>query len=280
MKKSLKIIFLSFMCVFCLLLNTGCGCDRPISVKYVVAASGDAKSSVSVLVTTYQKFREPASTPCYRKMKKGYVKLKDRSEISMCANSNVECYKKVGKKYELITNMLDVTKCLSEDISCYEKVEETYYKLLHDVDMTTVCYDQYGNKFERATYNTQEKEQLTKFVAVDATTPTYESISKKLPKQETYSYLYEFEIKNNSSETLKIKYLDKETIFAGAIVDKSINKVKVSVSEASNNGSIILASNKTVKVTVEIKYMTKKDLSSDVVKDLTINIPVETSLVA
>ena len=37
MKKSLKVMFLSFVCLFCLLLNTGCGCDRPISVKYVVS---------------------------------------------------------------------------------------------------------------------------------------------------------------------------------------------------------------------------------------------------
>ena len=80
-------------------------------------------------------------------------------------------------------------------------------------------------------------------------------------------------------ETLKINYLTKETIFKDAIVDKSINKVKVTVSKENNNGSIVLASKETVTVLVEIKYMTKKDLASKVVKDLTVNIPITTSLV-
>lgn len=280
MKKSLKVMFLSFVCLFCLLLNTGCGCDRPISVKYVVSVTGDTVSSLTVGVTTYQKYREPASTPCYRKMKAGYVRLKSADEIALCANGEVDCYKKVGKKYELITEMLDVQRCITEQMSCYENVAETYYKLLPEGDMTTACYDEYGNKFERDTYNTTEKEQLTKFVAIDSTRSTFEAEARKLSKVETESLLYEFKITNNSSESLKINYLTKETIFKDAIVDKSINKVKVAVSKANDNGTITLTENESVTVIVEVKYMTKKDLSSDVVKDLTFNIPITTTLVS
>lgn len=278
MKKSFKIVFLSFMCLFCLLLNTGCGCDRPISVKYVVSVDGDTKSALSVDVATFRKYREPSSTPCYRKMNEGFNKLKSADEIKLCSNSNVNCYKKDGKEYVLITEMVDVQRCITEKMTCYVKAEKTHYELLPDTDMTTSCYDQFGNKFERATYNTVEKEQITLIGAITETRSTLESETRKLSKVETESLVYEFRIKNNSSEAIKINYLTKETIFKDAIVDKSINKVKVSVSKENDNGTITLTSKETVVVTVEIKYMTKKDLSSDVVKDLTINVPITTTI--
>ena len=195
MKKSLKVAFLSFICLFCLLLNVGCSCDRPISVKYNVSVEGVTTTSLSVQVVTYQKYREPSNTPCYKKMKEGYVKLDSANQISLCTNDGVECYKKVGKKYELITETADILGCLTEKMSCYEKVENTYYKLLPEGDPETACYDEFGNKFERVTYNTIEKEQLTVVGAITQTRSSFESETRKLSTKETESLQYEFRIK-------------------------------------------------------------------------------------
>lgn len=274
--KNIKIFLISCICLLTILVNAGCSCTKPISVKYKINVEGDAANRISVDVVMYEKFREPMDTPCYKKMSKGYVKLEQEWEIQQCVDS--ECYKKSGDEYVLITDNIDIVRCLDKNQTCYENVSEEYYKLIEVPEGISECYNENGEKFERETYNKKEKQKLSTINAVKYNDDVfnYESEYEKLPTQKTYSYLYEFVIKNNGEENVKINKITYEQIVKDALVEKSQGKVIV---KTSAEEEIILCKNEIYTVTVEVKFLTKDDIASDITKDLELNIPVTASLI-
>lgn len=274
--KNIRKYLISCICLLIILFSTGCSCAKPISVKYKINVEGDAAPLISVDVVMYEKFRESMDTPCYKKMTKGYVKLEEAWEIQQCIDS--ECYKKVGKEYVLITNNLDIVKCVDSNETCYENVKEDYYKLIENPEGISECYTESGEKFERATYSKKEKEKLSTITAVNNNDETfsYESEYEKLPTTETYSYLYEFIIKNKGEQNVKINKITYEQIVKDSLVDESKNKVVV---KTSTNEDPVLGKDGTYTITVEVKFLSKNDIKSEVAKDLELNIPVIANLV-
>ena len=72
MKKGFKFLFMSFVCVVCLIVSFGCSFSSPMKVNYTVFVGmaddnvSAASKKITVNATLSKKFREPADTPCYR----------------------------------------------------------------------------------------------------------------------------------------------------------------------------------------------------------------------
>lgn len=286
MKRILKNILLSCICVFTLVMNVGCSCSKPMNITYTVSSGqGDKdtelKSLIAVVATVEKKFREPADTPCYRKMKAGknkpaFVELINTQEKYQCYGS--DCYKKADSGYVVITTA-EISKCIEGSIKCYEKVEKTYYKLLEKPDGISECYTKDGKYFERATFEAVEKVELSnhRVLSTKENIKSYNSEKQVVPSEKKYSLIYSFTITNKESTTIYIEALDFQTITNGIIKEKSYSKLEIT--QPSNmvfmNNRYYYQINPNSAIVLKIKIQNL--LNTDTInksKDLNLNIPI------
>lgn len=121
MKKFISKIAVSLVCVFCLITAFGCSCSKKFEVYYSVNVSeGENQSfdeNLMVKAEVIQKFREPANTPCYKKVEDNkYELIQDASEVS-------ECYTSEGQQFEKATHKLVESKVLSEYFPIYQETD-------------------------------------------------------------------------------------------------------------------------------------------------------------
>ena len=201
MKKILKLLSVCLV-LLCCVVSTGCSCASPMNVSFDIRTSESAKMEVRSVVT--KKFREPANTPCYKKVEKGYSKLESSEEIQACFNGSIKCYKKEGvinPKYIEITDMLELNRC-EDDYDCYENAGATYYKHLKNPEGISECYTAEGEPFERATYEKAESVELDNRLVIYPLIDRYEykSSVEQVPKNENYSLIYTFTVENKDSK--------------------------------------------------------------------------------
>ena len=286
MKRVLRKILLSCVCLFTLMINVGCACSKPMVISFTVTSGQGNKDSeltslIGVIATVEKKFREPANTPCYRKMsagKKGsaYVELINTKEKYQCYGS--ACYKKSDDNYVALTTA-EISKCIEGSIKCYEKVEKTYYKLLEEPEGISKCYTKDGIYFERATYDAVEKLELSKNRAISTKNNLKSYTSNKLtvPSEKNYSLIYTFKISNEESHTIYVEAIDFQTITNGNIKEKSYSKIKIT--QPTNmvfiNNKYYYQRAQVNSVVLEIKIQNL--LNTDSVnksKELNLNIPI------
>lgn len=281
MKRMFRLLSISLVMVCCLVAS-GCSCASPMNVRFNVTTEengGNLKSDISIVATLNKKFREPANTPCYKKMKKGWVELDNIAERYQCKTS--DCYKKKNGKYEKLASN-EIMACIEGSITCYEKVAQTYYKLLEKPEGIYECYDAEGNYFERAIYNRAEKVKLSSETVISKKNNklSYESEITKVPSEKNYSLIYEFEIKNNGSTKKYIEALEYDLITGGIIKESSAHKVKLTLpenrtfSENENKYYYVLNGEETITIKIEVKYLLTSDINKKGIKDITLNIPI------
>lgn len=283
MKKLLKLLSASLIMVCCL-ISSGCSCASPMTITYTISASQgeigtDLVSNIEVVGKLSKKFREPMDTPCYRKMKKGFVELKNSAEIEQCYTS--DCYKKGSDGYEKIStnDMLTISKCITGSVKCYEKVTNTYYKLIEEPDGITACYDADGNSFERATHNAAEKLEIESYIVISKAINhlTSNSNAEKVPDNKNYSLVYEFEITNKESTTIYIQALEHSEVTGGLIKEKKSQKVKITHPEKQsfddNKFYYAIPSKGKITIKIEVKNLLTSDMTKKT-KKLNLNIPI------
>lgn len=101
MTKLLKKLSIFFVAVMCMISCFGCSCARRLSIKYTVQVSNEDgteefKHDLGATMKVEKKFREPANTPCYKKVGDTYELVED-SSVSVCYDSTGE------KKFERVT---------------------------------------------------------------------------------------------------------------------------------------------------------------------------------
>lgn len=286
MKKLLKILSCNLMLIFCVLIS-GCSCSSPMNVVYKVTYTNEngqsTTSSLLVNATVTRKYREPASTPCYKKIDaKKYVKLETASEIAQCFDS--DCYKVVKKtllkkEYGLIDRELDVIACQRGEFDCFEYSKVEYYKLLEDSEGIDQCYTEDGEYFEKATYNKVEKMEVESknILSTSDNKLEYTSESLQISSNEVQSLIYEFEIRNKESHTIKIAAIDLESITEDSLKKESYSKIKFIEPEKhfeNNKYYYFVGPNSTIKISIEIKNLLKSDAKTRKTKNLTLNIPI------
>ena len=285
--KRLLSVFSIIMVLLCTVVSAaGCSCASTVNVGYKVYAQKNNSSnpmteSLRVRMTLDKKFREPLGTPCYRKLEKEFEKILYTTELQECYGSN-HCYKKVGKEYVPITSAFDVTKC-ETDKDCYMKVDNyPSYKLIIDDEGVAECYTATGEYFERATYAAAEKVRVDErnLLQTSNNKMSNESLSSvKVPKEEQYSLIYNFYIKNEGSSTVSIKCLDVSDIMNGTLKEESYKKVKLTApaptSFKDNKYYFALSAGSEVAITIEIKHLLTSDLNVKDNKAITLNIPVQ-----
>ena len=265
MKKLFKLLSISLCLATCILIS-GCSCGRPVGVKYSVSAwQGERdqilSTSITVKAVLTKKFREPASTPCYKKVTGGkYVELLTAERYDCYTK---DCYKKSDGKYVLMSkDQLEVSACISGDFKCYEKSDITYYKLLspEDAEGRSQCYNSIGEKFERATYSMAEKMELENNTAVSKRLNLYSfnSSKTKVPSNENYSLIYDFEIINNESRTIYVEALDLDTITKGKVKKSGYKKIKLTEPTLvfmEDKYYYAIPANGSKKISIQIKYL-------------------------
>ena len=282
MKKAFKLLSVSLV-LLCCIVTSGCSCAKPMNITYkVTAMQGDKNelsSNVVVNVVLNKKFREPIDTPCYKKMKKGYVELDTIAMRYQCYDK--DCYKKVDGKHTLMSkDTVEVSKCISGNIKCYEKVETTYYKLIEDPEGISECYTAEGEFFERATYGLAEKVELEKNTVISKNINRYNYLSEKqtVPSEKNYSLIYDFQIKNLESQQVLIEAIDFEEMTNGIIKQTSYSKIKMTTPLnrvfQNNKYYYVVNPGETITVSVEIKNLLTSDAKEKKVKDLELNIPI------
>lgn len=283
MKKILKLMFINFSLICCLIIG-GCSCSKPMNVKYAVTTGqgsleNQLTSNIVVNAVVTKKFREPADTPCYKKMKGGsFVKLETSGEKQECTTK--DCFKKEKGSYVKMNKDSDATACIMGKFDCYEEVKETYYKLLVNPDGVSACYTKDGEYFERATYNAVEKVELEKAIPISTTNNklSYESSYLEVPKNKTYSLIYDFEITNKENKILYIAAIDFEDITGGVIKEESYSKITMTIPEEkiflTDGYYYEVGAGKTITIRIEIKNLLTTDAKAKSTKNLTLNIPV------
>lgn len=283
MRKLLKTLFVSFSVVACLVIS-GCSCSNPMKISYnITTGQGNAStlltSNIEVVATVNQKFREPADTPCYKKMKGGtYVELETVAERYICQTT--DCYKKVSGKYVLMDKDTEPTKCIMGKITCYEKVEDTYYKLLEEPEGRYKCYTADGVYFEKATFDRVEKKELESGKVISTTKDKllYNSNVIDVPSNKNYSLIYDFEIKNNENKTIYVEAIDFNDITGGLIKANSYSKINLTLPVnrkfMDNKFYYVINSGETIKIQIIVKNLLTSDANSKKTKELTLNIPI------
>lgn len=119
MKKFISKIAVSLVCVFCFITTFGCSCSKKFEVYYsvnVIESENEIfDENLMVKAEVIQKFREPANTPCYKKVENDkYELIQDASEVS-------ECYTSEGEQFEKATHKLVEKKVLSEYYPIYQE---------------------------------------------------------------------------------------------------------------------------------------------------------------
>lgn len=100
MKKLLKRMSILLVAVLCMISCFGCSCEQRLKVKYVVNASRENESDefvdkVAMTAVVEKKYREPANTPCYKKVDDRLELVKD-SSIAKCLDIE-------GNEFERVT---------------------------------------------------------------------------------------------------------------------------------------------------------------------------------
>ena len=101
MKKIFKLMSACIMMVVCLVASSGCSCAKPMNVYYTVNQSNEnkentVKAKIEVRNILNLKYREPADTPCYKKVEGSYELIEDARGI-------YECYDSEGNYFEKAT---------------------------------------------------------------------------------------------------------------------------------------------------------------------------------
>lgn len=286
MKKLFRVLIFNFILVFCILIS-GCSCSSPMNIVYKVTYAQENEQSyaanLSVNATVTRKYREPANTPCYKKIDaKKYVKLETSAEIAQCFNS--DCYKLVKntllkKEYALIDRKYDVISCQNGEFDCFEYSEVEYYKLLEDTEGIDKCYTQYGEYFEKATYNKVEKNEVEskEVLSTNLNKLEYTSESQQVSSNEVQSLIYEFTIENNQQTPIMIVAMDLETITEGKVKEESNSKINFTDPQKyfqDDKYYYVISAGSSIKITIEVKYLLKSDIKDKKMKTLTLNIPI------
>ena len=287
MKKIYKFMSVCLILICCVVI-AGCSCSKPVTVTYNIATGENnletgLTKKISIAAAVYKKYREPEDTPCYKKMKAGYVELSSgingEDEAYRCYNN--DCYKKSGDEYVLIgKDATSVGLCIDGTVTCYEKVDVTYYKLLTSPGEVYECYTADGEYFERAIHNRAEKaplEEKTTVISTNQNMLAYSSQSETVPSQKTYSLLYEFEITNNESTDIYIEAIEHNDVTGGVIKNENAGKVKLMLPEErafmDNKYYYRLASNSKTTIKIEVKYLLNTDLNKKS-KSITLTLPI------
>ena len=167
---------------------------------------------------------------------------------------NTPCYRKNGDKYELIQDAQEI----------YE------------------CYDNVGNKFEKATHNRPEKLELASEINVTYMEPSrannYSSSKIEVPTNSSHGLIYDFTFTNNDSETIYIKVFDIETIIDNQLKEDGLLKVSAKFTYdqivlIGEENYYRLDGNDKLLLTVKIQGLQKKHAKKGV-KQLNLNIPL------
>lgn len=94
MKKLFKLICISIVFIMSFTLISGCGCDKPLNVKFQININDNKNGNVQVRTKIIKKFREPGNTPCYEKIEDEYVLIENAGSISACYDKNGNAFEK------------------------------------------------------------------------------------------------------------------------------------------------------------------------------------------
>ena len=111
MKKVIKIMAASLVCIFSLITSAACGCSKSAEIKYTVTLSNknqaDAPIDVNMTGKQFIKYREPENAECYTA---DGTLIENASGIS-------ECYDKNQNKFEKATHLNTDKKKMDENFA-------------------------------------------------------------------------------------------------------------------------------------------------------------------
>lgn len=236
MKKILKYLSFSFIFATCLLSIFGCGCTKPLELKYSIniegeyfeAIEGDTEKpniKLDIITIITKKFREPGNTPCYKKVEDRYELIEDASEVAYCYDVN-------GNEFEKAT-ILNTDKLeLNREVSIFSGKEE-----------------------KSKSFTSSE---------------IYE-----VPKDNNHTLIYEFKITNKEAFPVYIKEIIKEEVYNNNLTEGGLEKVTIKNPESlvavDAYDYYLIDPNSTISIIIELKGLTNKDTkNSD--KEMTMNL--------
>ena len=295
MKKFVRNLLSCFVCFFSLVSIAGCSCSRPLKVHYTLKVSNetgsDEMTSLTIKVTTYTKYREPADTPCREKVTRTYTINSDKTAITYDNNKQISISDKTKVEIDGNTYIFNYSdKTVLKGTEVVAKIEDnkftlTTYSLISKPDGVSKCYDANGNQFEKATYNTVDKNVIAEEYPVsryDTERSEYVSSSIKFPDEAKYGLIYSIEIVNHEDVDLKIQTLDFTEIFGTQLKEDSLkDKVKIDLISDSedkieaigNETYYVLPENDSITILIQMIGLTTKD-SYDKAKEINLDFQI------
>ena len=132
--------------------------------------------SIEIGTTIYKKYREPKDTPCYEKIKTTYTLNLEESKVTYGNDKFVNIIENRfvldGVTYSIIEDgdKGNIKLVDGENIEVALNNKKQFvinkYSLIKNDEGISQCYDESGNLFERAIYNTIDKEKLFTFISL------------------------------------------------------------------------------------------------------------------
>lgn len=149
MNKLLKKLSICLVAVMCVLSCFGCSCEQRLKIKYVANATrenADAEftDKISMMALVEKKFREPANTPCYKRVDDRLELVKD-SSVYKCLDAEGNEFERVtvGKVEKIQLEKNGILNTVSGDLKSYESSSikmpnNEYYSLIYTFSLVNM----------------------------------------------------------------------------------------------------------------------------------------------
>ncbi len=149
MNKLLKKLSICFVAVMCVISCFGCSCEQRLKVKYIASATrentdAEFTDKIAMVALVEKKFREPANTPCYKRVD-GELELVKDASVSKCLDAEGNEFERVtvGKVEKIELEKKGILNTTSDDLKSYESSSikmpnNEYYSLIYTFSLVNM----------------------------------------------------------------------------------------------------------------------------------------------